>query len=442
LSKSSRIDEAETRLGTRLGNYALKEIIGRGGMGVVYRATHIYIRKQVAVKVLYRHLFDNPDAKQRFLHEAQAASLIDHPNVVNVTDFGESPDGTVFLVMNLVEGESMEQLLRREHTLPLFRALVILSQAARAVGAAHANKVIHRDLKPENIMLQHRTGRREIVRTVQDGRGTLEYVEPEGAFDLVTVLDFGAAKIWGPGGLNLDEEGIVVATPYYMAPETAENGYADVRSDIYALGVMLYRTLTGVMPFDGDSPREVMLKHVNWAPLPPTECNPNVEITPIAERVILKALAKRPDDRHQTMEELYADLQRGFGTTRFRRPFNTDSADAPAPSRPAAPLQLRERKSSGEPVPSTATPSPVMRDASQIPAAPAARPLLLTKRKSTDRHKTLPFGAGTVPPAEATPGPETGFERHRTQPYVPSPQESAQNRAFGNTPAPWPKKLR
>jgi len=440
LSKVSRIDEAETRLGTRLGNYALKAIIGRGGMGVVYQATHIYIRKNVAVKVLYRHLFDNPDAKQRFLHEAQAASLIDHPNVVNVTDFGESPDGTVFLVMNLVEGESMEQLLRREHTLPLFRALVILGQAARAVGAAHANNVIHRDLKPENIMLQHRVGRREIVRHVQDGRGTLEYVEPEGAFDLVTVLDFGAAKIWGPGDLHLDEEGTVVATPYYMAPETAENGSADVRSDIYALGVMLYRTLTGVMPFDGDSPREVMLKHVNWAPQPPTECNPDVEITPHAERVILKALAKRPADRHQTMEELYADLQRCYGSTRFRRPFNTDDAEV---ARPSAPLLLRERKSSAASVAAAVTPPPAVRTASRIPVQPVApQPLLLTKRKSSDRHKTLPFGAGTVPPVAKTPGPETGFERHRTQPYVPSPEEMAQRHAMAGTPGPWPKKVR
>ena len=212
---------ADLRLGQRLGNYLLRSVIGRGGMGTVYRADHIYLKRPVAVKVLHRSYFDQRDARERFLREAQAAGRIDHPNIIGVTDFGEAPDGTVFLVMAHVNGNSLDRVLRHEERLPLFRTLVILSQVTRALGAAHEQGIIHHDLKPDNIMLQKRVGRREVVRLRGDGDSL---IEPEGTFDFVTILDFGASKYLDQAMVG---SGVVIGTPTYMAPETARDGVAD-----------------------------------------------------------------------------------------------------------------------------------------------------------------------------------------------------------------------
>src|SRR4051812_11746518 len=168
----------EHLIGTRLGNYILQEVIGQGGMGIVYRAEHVYIHKPAAVKVLHPRYFDNNDARHRFLHEAQTASVIDHPNIIGVNDFGEAADGTIFLVMAHAEGIGLDRLLRYERHLPLFRTLGILNQVTRALGAAHAKGVVHRDLKPENIMLASRAGRREIIRRSLDDHGNpIEAIE-------------------------------------------------------------------------------------------------------------------------------------------------------------------------------------------------------------------------------------------------------------------------
>ncbi len=382
-------DEAEARLGSRLGSYVLREIIGKGGMGVVYRAEHIYIQKMVAVKVLHGHYFDQPDARERFLQEAQAASVIDHPNIVGVTDFGEAPDGTIFLVMAHVEGTPLDRLMRWEGHIDLFRSLVILNQVTRALMAAHAKGVVHRDMKPENIMLRSKPGRREIVREVSDEHGTLDFVEPEGNYDFVTILDFGAAKLFDHGlPRGGPESSLVIGTPAYMAPETASVGRADARSDVYAVGVIFYEMLTGTVPFDGDSAVNIMMKHVHEAPIPPSECNPHVEITAEAERVILKALHKDPDDRQQSMEALHADLQRCYGSVHFRRADQlTPGVSAETLRRPAPPagppiLLTNVKKRPGVvPTPARGT-------------AVATAPIPLVTRKKSDRHDTLPFGNG------------------------------------------------
>jgi serine/threonine-protein kinase len=380
------MDEAEARVGTRLGNYLLQSVIGRGGTGVVYRAEHLYLRRPMAVKVLYRSYFDQPDAVDRFLREAQTAGVINHPNIVGVTDFGEAPDGTVYLVMAHVDGVSLERVLRTEGRLPLFRTLVIASQVARALAAAHERSVIHHDLKPDNILLQRREGRREIVRDA-DG---VSLVEPEGAYDFVTVLDFGAAKYLDQAAAG---SGLVIGTPIYMAPETAQDGVADARSDIYALGVILYEMLTGTVPFDGDDPTEVMLKHVrDRVPSPRLRC-PQAEITPEAERTIARALAKRPAERHQSMLELHRDLEHCYGSVRFRRALQLLPAGGSfAELRRPVPLTQKKRRPEREAAPVT---------------PPPAGPIPLTRRKS-GRHKTLPFGARAVvlPTEDRTPTPE------------------------------------
>jgi serine/threonine protein kinase len=377
------MDDAEARIGGRLGNYWLRGIIGRGGMGVVYRGEHVYLQKQVAVKVLNSSYFDQPDARDRFLREAQTAGVIEHPNIVGVTDFGEAEDGAMFLVMAHVQGVSLEQVLQTEQRLPLFRTLVILSQVTRALQAAHDKDIIHHDLKPENIMLRPRAGRREVVRDLIDARGTLELVEREGSYDFVTVLDFGAAKFLDQAAAGA---GVVVGTPAYMAPETARIGVADARSDIYAVGILFYEMLTGSPPFDDADPVNVMMKQVQDPPPPPRERCPDAEITHEAERTILRALQKDPALRHQTMGELHSDIQRCYGSVRFRRTMQILPDGMPAETM-RKPIPLTNVK--GRPTPPT-----------PVPAVPA-EPILLTRRKS-GRHKTLPFGPATPEP-EALP---------------------------------------
>ncbi|HEY5282541.1 MAG TPA: serine/threonine-protein kinase [Polyangia bacterium] len=393
------IDEANARLGTRLGNYALKEIIGRGGMGVVYRASHIYIRKPAAVKVLHRRLFEQPGAKARFLGEALTASMVSHPNIVGVTDFGEAPDGTVYLVMAEAHGVGLDLVLEREGVLPLFRTLAILSQIVHALSAVHSRGIVHGDIKPENIMLARRSGRRELVRYLRDGEGTTLRIEPEECFDLVTILDFGAARTLQPNMQALAEQTRIFGTPAYLAPETGQSGHADARSEVYSVGVLFYEMLTGQVPFEGETTADTLRMHMAQAPQSPRERNPNVEITAEAEHTIVKALDKDPRRRQSGMPELWADLQRCYGAMRWRRPTPTFEGDVAfealrAPTR-VAPERMRRLS---RPTPEIPLPASGM----QTSAAEPQRPLLLTRRKS-DNFKTVgnPEDVPTPPPAKS-----------------------------------------
>src|SRR5215831_5433797 len=405
---------ADARAGTTVGKYKLHEIVGRGGMGVVYRAEHVYIGKEVAVKILHDGYGGREESIKRFLREARAASLINHPNIVNVTDFGKSADGTVFFVMEFLEGDPLDLLLQRERRLDLLRSITIMNQMAGALAAAHAKGIVHRDLKPENVMLTRREGRRELVREFSDEAGLHTITEREKQFDFVKLLDFGVAKVRDPNVSEgrVTQQGVVFGTPEYMSPETARVGISDPRTDVYALGVMFYEMLTGTVPFTGDTPVDVMLKVVSMPVVPPRQRAPGIEITPEAERLIMKALSKDPRLRHQSMEELFDELQQCYGSVRYRRSLEAPEAYDGQDVRNVqitGPIPLQRFKSRGSdpgspPAVSTPPGTPQLRN---DPVSPSAgQPILLTRRK--DRKRTLPMDLGIDERSPAVTPPPAG----------------------------------
>ena len=265
---------------TVAGRYRLLEILGQGGMGYVYRAEHIEIGKACAIKVLAARYAWEDEQRKRFLREARAASTIAHENVVDVTDFGGTPNGSVFLAMELLQGEELSDTLQREGPLQWRRAKTIILQIIRALHAAHDKGIYHRDVKPENCFRIRRGGNQ----------------------DFIKVLDFGIAKILG-NPLNpeqsLSQAGTVFGTPEYMSPEQARGQKVDHRTDIYATGILLYEMMTGQPPFTGGSNLEVLAKQANEAPRPPTQVAPQMGIPPEVEALMLQAIAKDPDHRFQ-----------------------------------------------------------------------------------------------------------------------------------------------
>jgi serine/threonine-protein kinase len=310
------------RLGQILGNYKLLSVMGRGGMGTVYRAEHVYIGKPFAVKILHNRYVRHDEAVERFLREARAASSINHPNIVDVTDFGKLPEGVVYFVMEHLEGRSLEDLLERDGPVQLHRAINIVNQMASALAAAHEKDIVHRDLKPENVMLIKRPGRREVVRTDgRDDHGKVRFViEKEGDFDFVKLLDFGIAKVQGTNeSARMTAANTIFGTPEYMSPEQARGLPVDHRADVYALGIMFYDMLTGKVPFSAEASVDVLHQQVNARPIPPSQVAPHAEITPAAERLILRSLEKDPAKRQQSMDELRADLMGCYGSVVYRR---------------------------------------------------------------------------------------------------------------------------
>ncbi|HKE59753.1 MAG TPA: protein kinase [Pyrinomonadaceae bacterium] len=276
------------------GKYRIDERLSEGGMGTVYRGTHVLMDKTVAIKVLRPSLAADEKIVARFSREARAASRISHPNALSVTDFGEDEKGIVFLVMEYLSGKTLKQLIRDEGPLPLARVVDIMRQVGAALQAAHEQGVVHRDLKSDNIMLLNTA-----------------------VGDHAKVLDFGIAKInEGEGEFDpgLTAPNLVIGTPQYMSPEQcSQSGEIDARSDIYSLGVILYEMLVGHVPFSGDSPTMVMLKHLQ-EPVPSVLDERQDLPAPVA-RVVSRAMAKVPDNRYQTVSELLEDLTLAAGMT-------------------------------------------------------------------------------------------------------------------------------
>ena len=265
--------------------YKILELLGSGGMGTVYLAEHVLINKRVAVKVLSPAHSRKPDEVERFLREARAASRIRQENVVDITDFGYTSGGLAFLVMEYLEGEDLSTTSERDGALPWRRAVHITRQICAALTAAHAQGVIHRDMKPENVF------------RVQRGD------DP----DFIKVLDFGIAKIideqYDPAHPSHTSSGLM-GTPEYVAPELIRGLLPDVRVDIYAVGVILYRLLTGRVPFQGETFMATLTQHLMVEAVPPREVAPEAEIPADLEAVCLKSLAKDREERWPTILEM------------------------------------------------------------------------------------------------------------------------------------------
>ncbi len=267
--------------------YRIHEPIGRGGMGMVYKVEHTQMGKVAALKLLHQNLARDKDLVKRFQREATSISRLNHPNIVQVFDFGRVDD-SMYLVMEYLPGEDLAHLLRRQGPVPVQRCLPILTQICDALSEAHHQQVIHRDLKPENVR----------IRRTRDGS------------EIVKVLDFGLAKILDETDTDsaVTERGSVMGTPYYMAPEVIRAKRMDGRLDIYSLGAVAYRMLTGVSAFVGKSPMVVLTKHLNEKLIPPSERAPDRLIPPELDSIVMRAMEKDVDRRYQTAGELKRDL--------------------------------------------------------------------------------------------------------------------------------------
>jgi eukaryotic-like serine/threonine-protein kinase len=271
---------------TLADKYRIEELINEGGMGAVYRGTHVLMDKTVAVKVLHPALAADDKIVARFSREARAASRISHPHALNVTDFGESENGVVFLVMEYLKGQTLKEAIHSDGPMSLERVTTIMRQVSGALEAAHTEGVVHRDLKSDNIML------------VDVGAG-----------DWAKVLDFGIAKITEKVGQDpaLTAPNLIIGTPQYMSPEQcSQAAEIDSRSDIYSLGVILYEMLAGHVPFTGESPTAIMMKHLQDAP--PSILEERKDLPAAVGRVVTRAMAKRPEERFQTVSELAEEL--------------------------------------------------------------------------------------------------------------------------------------
>ncbi len=274
------------------GRYFVQRKIGEGGMGVVFAAKHAVIERPLAIKVLKREVMRDTATIKRFVQEAKAASRIGHPNIVDVTDFGTTPDGMTYSVMEYVDGTTLSKAIKESAPFPPERSIRITTQIARALGAAHDKGIVHRDLKPENVFLIDRDERP----------------------DFVKIVDFGIAKVQplegATTGPRLTRAGSVFGTPEYMAPEQAAGrSDTDRRVDIYALGTILYEMTCGRTPHKSESMVRTIAMQMLDPIVPPSKVHPDLAVPPALEAAIMKALEKKREDRYQTMSAFIAALE-------------------------------------------------------------------------------------------------------------------------------------
>jgi len=313
---------ADPMIGSTVEKYLIKRKLGEGGMGIVYEAEHIHIGKKVALKVLLEDYTKKQELVDRFKQEARSASIIGHPNIINVTDFGYTPDGRIFFVMEFLDGEDLASVIEKQGTLPHGRIMRVVKQVCAGLSAAHRKGIIHRDMKPENIFV----------------------LNPGGEDETIKILDFGIAKmsILESEGRKLTKTGVVFGTPEYMSPEQAAGKPIDHRIDIYSLGVIMYEMLTGKVPFTGDTFMSILTKHI-FEPVPPIgEVSQGGAVPPALEQIVYKCLAKEPEGRFESVDELAAAVQQVAADENVRLTFTAAGGGEKRVSPSATPGQVFE----------------------------------------------------------------------------------------------------
>jgi serine/threonine protein kinase len=328
------------------GRYRIERIVGRGGMGTVYACRHVVVGKEFAIKVLRPGIERSEEILQRFIREAQAANAVQSRHICAMSDFGQLPSGAFYVVMDLLHGMSLTRALR-EKKLQRDDINHVFSQVAETLEKAHRAGIIHRDLKPDNVVLVHDDG------------------DPY----FVKLVDFGIAKLIHHQASSLTETGVILGTPYYMSPEQARGEAVDHRSDIYALGVMMYRAFTGKLPFIADTAMGVLTRHLTEQPELPSRI---ADVDRRLEQIILRCMEKKPVDRFQNMADLAAALR---AVDDGRVPESAPTVDERSPLFGQLPLGRAEAGDDSDSVPTpTKIATPQAHRASTPPVAPRRAP--------------------------------------------------------------------
>ena len=440
--------------------YRVLSTLGEGGMGRVYLAEHVRMGRQCAVKVISPALATTDAAIARFNREAANASQINHPNVVQVYDFGEGPDRTLYLAMEFIDGETLSAIIRREGPLGLRRAATLTKQVADALAAAHHRGIVHRDLKPDNILVTRHHDRSEWVKVVDFG--IAKTVQADGAID-------------GHGGQTVTTAGVSIGTPEYMSPEQLAGERLDTRTDLYSLGLVFFNLLTADLPYPRVTSRENLIRRLTTPPRTLAEVRPSHSWPPSLQPVLDRALATEPDNRYATAGDFARDLStliaaappdpditlplRSAGTARPSAPTVREHvpiapvAPAATPPRVAAPTQRRTMPLivglatliviagasyalwSGRTAAPT-TPVPVTGDSVVASAAtvPAASPADTTQRVVSPNSDSVqprattptPTRSATASPAAPAPAPQSTADSNRA-PVPPALQRIRQS---------------
>lgn len=337
--------------------YHLDSLLGTGGMGAVYQATRLHIGDTVAVKILHPEQETDPHAAERFRREAQIAARLKHPNAVSIYDFGVSGDGLMYLVMELVEGQSLRKIVKQHGSLSTEAVAEVTAQACAALAEAHRHNIVHRDIKPDNIILNSTTSGLR-----------------------VKVLDFGIAKLRDLAASNLTQTGSVMGTPHYMSPEQCMGEELDSRSDIYSLGVVLYEILCGVAPFHSPTPSAVVIQHVTQAPTPLRSVN--ISVPANVEAVVLHALEKRREARPQTAAALAQEMRTAVN----------ESATVSRPTVPTGANSLPVTASSRAVDNPGITPTMVL--STPVSGSTVTPPFFAPRQATNEKRKVWPFVIG------------------------------------------------
>jgi serine/threonine-protein kinase len=360
------------------GKYRLDALLAEGGMGAVYRATHVMLGKTIAIKLIRPAIVASPEIVRRFQREARAATALNHPNIVSVYDLGQTPDGTLYIAMEYIDGPSLKALIQTGCAIPVSRTIAILRQVASALATAHKHSIIHRDLKPHNIMLANGIDGSEVAKLV----------------------DFGIAKTFDES-TQLTSVGSALGTPYYMSPEQIEGRTVDARSDIYALGIILYEMLVGEVPFADQSTPAVLVKQLKERPVRPSLRNAAVPAA--LEAITLRCLEKDPELRFQTADAFAAALNEASATLSATAAdvtlpmVSAASPSAPSTATPQAAATLVSSPGLSQPPPPPAPPPPAPSVAAPVAAA----------KSPADTKPTVEQPAIPMPPSPVSEQPQS-----------------------------------